>query len=156
VAWQRIGLFATPEWAILVMLLTIGASVAGLWLGLRELIGRSTAPRFERYATWSLTGAALAWLAGFVCFIGVLLKGLGADDINEIMWWYPPAALIAACWTFAAAAALTLLALPGALAVGRANGWSPWRRGLHGLITAIFLLCAFELWRLSFLGFSGW
>jgi CubicO group peptidase (beta-lactamase class C family) len=156
VAWQRIGLFATPEWAILVMLLTIGASVAGLWLGLRELIGRRAAQRFERYATWSLTGAALTWLVGFVCFIAVLLKGLGADDINEIMWWYPPVALIAACWTFAVAAALTLAALPGIAAVGRANGWSRWRRGLHGVVTAAFLLCAWQLWQMSFLGFSGW
>jgi CubicO group peptidase (beta-lactamase class C family) len=156
VAWQRIGLLATPEWAIAVMLLAIGAAIAGLWLGVGDLISRRGAKRFDRYAVWSLSAAALAWLTGFVCFIAVLLKGLGADDINEIMWWYPPVALIAACWTFAVAAVLTLAALPGIAAVGRANGWSRRRRGLHGVVTAAFLLCAWQLWQMSFLGFSGW
>jgi CubicO group peptidase (beta-lactamase class C family) len=156
VASERIGAFETPEWGLLVMLATLLGAVAAAAVAVREALRRRPTAAFERYAVWSIAGAAAAWLIGFGLFGAVLVKALTAADVKEIMWWYPPATLVLACWAFATAAALSVIATPGLAVIGRANGWPRWRRGFHAFATLVFLTCAFELWRLSFLGFSGW
>ena len=152
-ASERIGFFDSPAWDLLIIALTLVAAAATA--GLR-LVTRRADAGFERYAVAASAASAAAWLVGFGLFGAMLFKGLTATDAVEIMWWYPPPALIWACWIFAAAAVLTLVALPGLAVVGRPNGWPAWRKGVHVVVLSIFLACAATLWRLGFTGFSGW
>jgi CubicO group peptidase (beta-lactamase class C family) len=155
-AAEPIGYFDSPGWDLVIIGLTLLAATAVvIGAGLR-LFARRAEAGFERYAVAASTASAAAWLAGFGLFGAMLVKALTATDIVEIMWWYPPATLIWACWAFAAAAALTLAALPGLAVVGRPNGWPAWRKGAHAVTLLIFLACAATLWRLRFVGFSGW
>jgi len=156
VAWERIGYFDGPAWDLLIIGLTLVAAVAALIGAALRLFARRADAGFERYEAAASAAAAVAWLVGFGLFAAMLVKGLTATDTSEIMWWYPPPALIWACWAFAAATLLTLAALPGLAVVGRPNGWPAWRKGGHAAALLIFLACAATLWRLGFVGFSGW
>jgi CubicO group peptidase (beta-lactamase class C family) len=155
-AWERIGYFETPGWAIWIIALTLFAAVVALGGAIRRIVARRPEESFEMYATRVVAATAVAWLAGFALFAAFLAKGLTSSNLEEIMWWYPSAALICACWTFAAAAALTLASAPSLAVVARSNGWSIWRRGAHALEVLIFVACAATFWRLGFIGFSGW
>ena len=120
------------------------------------MLARAPERAFERYAIWSILAAGGAWLIGFGLFAAVLLNALSATVVEEVIFSYPPAPLVAACWAFAAAAVLTLAALPGLAVIARPNGWSILRRAIHGLAAASFTASAITLWGLGFLGFSGW
>ena len=153
---ERIGFLGSPAWDLLVIGLAVFAAAAALAGAARRTLARRPDRGFERYAATALAIAAATWPVGFGLFGAMLVRGLTATDVVEIMWWYPPPALIWACWTFAAAAALTLAALPGLAVAGRPNGWPAWRKGGHAVVLLIFLACAATLWRLGFIGFSGW
>ena len=155
-AWERVGYFESPGWAILVIVLTLFAAVVALGGAFRRIVVRRPAEGFEIYAARVVAAGAVAWLTGFALFAMFLAKGLTASNIAEIMWWYPSAALICSCWAFAAAAALTVASVPSLAVVARSNDWSTWRRGAHALEVLIFIACAATFWRLGFIGFSGW
>jgi len=156
VAAERIGYFDSPAWDLLIIGLTLAAAAATVARAGLRLTTRVAGAGFERYAVAASTTSAMAWLVGFGLFGAMLVRGLTATDAVEIMWWYPPPVLIWACWTFAAAAVLTLAALPGLAVIGRSNGWGFWRKGAHVVMLTIFVACAATLSRLGFIGFSGW
>ena len=122
----------------------------------RRRIGVQEEPRLAPVAVASLGLAGAAWLLGFGLFVAALSESLTSTQPEEIMFRYPPAALVAACWSFAAAAALTLVASPGLALAVRPHRWSVWRRMSFALIVTTFLACAATLWGLGFLGYSGW
>jgi CubicO group peptidase (beta-lactamase class C family) len=155
-ALERVGYIESPGWAILVIALTLVAAVVAMGGAIRRILARRPDEGFEIYAAIVVAASAVAWLAGFALFATFLAKGLTASHIEEIMWWYPSAALICSCWAFAAAAALTLASIPSLAVVARSNDWSIWRRGAHTLEVLIFIACAATFWRLGFIGFSGW
>jgi len=155
-AWERIGYFDSPAWDLLIVGLTLIAALATLVGAAVRLFARRASRSFESHAAAASTAGAAAWLAGFGLFGAVLFQSLTATDPNEIMWWYPQPALVGACWVFALAAVLTLAALPGLAVVGRPSDWPAWRKGAHAIVLLVFLACATTLWRLSFIGFSGW
>jgi CubicO group peptidase (beta-lactamase class C family) len=155
-AWERVGYFESPDWAILVVALTLVAALAALGGAIRRIVARRSDKGFEIYAARIVAASAIAWLAGFALFAMFLAKALTASNIVEIMWWYPSTALVCSCWAFAAAAALTLASVPSLAIVSRSNDWSIRRRGAHALEVLIFIACAATFWRLGFIGFSGW
>jgi hypothetical protein len=155
-AWEPIGYFDTPAWILLACGLTLAMAVAVLIGAIRRAFGRRRDSGLEAYASAMLAAGAVAWLAGFAAFGAVLAKAFSSPVPEELMWWYPPQALVWSCWLFAAGAVLALAATPGLAVVGRRNGWSVWRKGVHAVELAIFLACALTLWRLGFTGFSGW
>jgi CubicO group peptidase (beta-lactamase class C family) len=155
-AWERIGYFESPGWAILIIALTLVAAIAAMGSAIRRIAARRRDAGFENYAALIVTASAVAWLTGFALFAMFLAKGLTSSNVAEIMWWYPSVALICSCWAFAVAAALTLASVPGLAVVARSNHWSVWRRGAHALEVLIFIACAATFWRLGFIGFSGW
>jgi CubicO group peptidase (beta-lactamase class C family) len=156
VAYEPIGFFQSPGWAMSIILLTALAAAAVLTRLARRMLPPKPDRTFEHYAVWTLSSAAAAWLIGFVLFGASLAKALASPVPGEIMFWFPPAPLVAACWAFAAAAVLSLVALPGLAALARRNGWSLLQRSIHGVAAASFAACAITFWGLGFLGFSGW
>jgi len=156
VASERIGYFDSPAWDLLIIALTLVAAAAAVVHAGLGLIARRADAGFERYAVAASAASATAWLVGFGLFGAMLVKGLTATDAVEIMWWYPPSVLIWACWTFAVAVLLTFVALPSLAVLGRPDGWCGWRKGVHAAVLLIFVACAATLWRLGFIGFSGW
>ena len=154
-AFEPIGYFESAGWATSITGLTTLAAIL-LLTGAPRMLARAPERAFERYAIWSILAAGGAWLIGFGLFAAVLLNALSATVVEEVIFSYPPAPLVAACWAFAAAAVLTLAALPGLAVIARPNGWSILRRAIHGLAAASFTASAITLWGLGFLGFSGW
>ena len=154
-ACEPIGYFESAGWATSITGLTTLAAIL-LLTGAPRMLARAPERAFERYAIWSILAAGGAWLIGFGLFAAVLLNALSATVVEEVIFSYPPAPLVAACWAFAAAAVLTLAALPGLAVIARPNGWSILRRAIHGLAAASFTASAITLWGLGFLGFSGW
>jgi CubicO group peptidase (beta-lactamase class C family) len=155
-AWERVGYFESPGWAILIIALTLSTAIVAMGGAIRRIVARRPEEGFEVYAAIVVVASAFAWLAGFALFATFLAKALTSSNLGEIMWWYPSAALIGSCWAFAAAAALTLASVPSLAVVARSNDWSIWRRGAHTLEVLIFIACAATFWRLGFIGFSGW
>jgi CubicO group peptidase (beta-lactamase class C family) len=155
-AWERVGYFESPGWAIVIIALTLFAAIVALGGAIRRIVARLSDKGFEIYAARIVAATAVAWLAGFLFFAMFLAKGLTASNLVEIMWWYPSAALICSCWAFAAAAALSLASVPSLAVVARSNDWSIWRRGAHALEVLVFIGCSATFWRLGFIGFSGW
>jgi CubicO group peptidase (beta-lactamase class C family) len=155
-AWEKVGYFESPGWAILIIALTLSTAIVAMGGAIRRIVARRPEEGFEVYAAIVVVASAFAWLAGFALFATFLAKALTSSNLGEIMWWYPSAALIGSCWAFAAAAALTLASVPSLAVVARSNDWSIWRRGAHTLEVLIFIACAATFWRLGFIGFSGW
>jgi len=155
-AWERVGYFESPGWAILIIALTLFAAIAAMGGAIRRIVTRRPEKGFEVYAAIVVVASAFAWLAGFALFATFLAKGLTSSNLGEIMWWYPSAALICSCWAFAAAAALAVASLSSLAVAARSNDWSIWRKGAHTLEVLIFITCAATFWRLGFIGFSGW
>jgi hypothetical protein len=155
-AWERVGYFESPGWAILIIALTLFAAIVAVGSAIRRNVARRPDAGFENYAAMIVTASAVGWLAGFALFVMFLAKGLMSSNLGEIMWWYPSVAIICACWTFAVAAALTSASVPSLAVVARSNHWSMWRRGAHAFEVLIFIACAVTFWRLGFIGFSGW
>ncbi len=155
-ALEPIGYFQSPGWDLTIVGVTSVAALAALVSAVLRRMNLGEKPRLARVVGACLGLAAAAWLIGFGLFAATLAKSLTATDVEEIMFWYPPASLVAACWTFAAAAAFSVGALPGLALVARPQGWTVWRRASFALTLAIFLACALTLWGLGLLGFSGW
>jgi CubicO group peptidase (beta-lactamase class C family) len=155
-AWERVGYFESPGWAILIIALTLFTAIVAMGGVIRRIVARRPEKGFEVYAAIVVVASAFAWLAGFALFATFLAKALTSSNLGEIMWWYPSAALICSCWAFAAASALAVASLSSLAVVARSNDWSIWRRGAHTFEVLIFIACAATFWRLGFIGFSGW
>jgi CubicO group peptidase (beta-lactamase class C family) len=155
-AWGRVGFFQRAGTAMLLIALTLFVAIFSVGGAIYRIIAARSEAGFENYAVKIVTASAAAWLAGFALFFAFLAKGLTASNIREIIWWYPSAALVCACWAFAGAATLTFASVPSLAVATRSNGWSIWRRGAHTLEVLIFVACATLFWRLGFVGFSGW
>jgi CubicO group peptidase (beta-lactamase class C family) len=155
-AWERVGFFDSANAAMGVIALTLLTSICGLVGAGYAVVARRTDVGFENYAAKFMTAAAIAWLIGFLFLTAFLVRALSASSILEIIWWYPSGGLVGACWAFAAAAALTLASVPSVAVVARSNDWSIGRKSTHAIAVFIYVACAATLWRLGFVGFSGW
>jgi CubicO group peptidase (beta-lactamase class C family) len=155
-AWERVGFFARASTALWVIALTFFAAVFFISNAVYRIFAPQLEAGFDRYAARIVTAAAAVWMAGFAFLFAFIAKGLMASNIQEIIWWYPSAPLVCACWAFAGAATLTLASVPSLAVLLRSNGWSRWRKSSHGIGVLIFVSCAAMFWRLAFIGFSGW
>jgi CubicO group peptidase (beta-lactamase class C family) len=155
-AWERVGYLETAGVTMGMIVLALLAALFAVGAGIYRMIARRSDAGFERYAAVAVTASAAAWLTGFALLAAFLVKALTASNIREIIWWYPSTAFVWACWVFAAAALLTLASLPSLAVVVRSSPWSRRRRGAHALELLLFTACAVTLWRLGFIGFSGW
>jgi CubicO group peptidase (beta-lactamase class C family) len=155
-AWERLGFLASPNLELWTIALTLMAALLCIGSAFRRIRELRHDTGVRHYATAIVTMAAVAWLAGFIFLASFFAKGLTSLNGGEIIWWYPSTALVCACWTFAAAAALTLASVPSLIAVTRINDWSAWRKITHALSVSVFLACSATFVHLGFIGFTGW
>jgi CubicO group peptidase (beta-lactamase class C family) len=145
---QRIGYFAGSSWLLLISLLAQIAAVGGTIGLLRDVRHRDST-----HANGAWHAGSVVWLVAFVlawiCIVPWLL------NLEALVMQYPGSLFPAACWLFAAAAAITAIQAITALII-RPRTWSKRRWITFAARVLIFGICALTFHYWGLLGFSGW
>ncbi len=139
VAGEKIGFYDSQSWFILVLVLTVLASIGmviGGWLRRKPPIVQTPA---EKWAGRLMPTLGLAWLFSLGLFTIALLQVFGGSMFDP----FPSPLMYVSLWVLACAALLTGISVLSLYPVWRSASWPAWRRLRHTL--AVFILVAMTL-----------
>lgn len=143
---ERQTFFETSSWLAIAGLLGLIAALIGVQNVVRDVLAKRI-----NATGLALGGLALVWLIAGGLWTAAILPWLSPDQ-GAALFNYPGPLFPLACWTLAAAAALTLVTLAAVALRWRPAGWANWAR--TGFSFAAYGLLSVTLLAWGFLGFS--